>query len=188
MSEDLEKRLVAFADIAEAGGKPHWAKAMRQAAQRLEEPNDELARLRSENEALSQDLHVMTEQAKHNAEECNALRQDIERQVQAAGDLATECAALARDALEALMGEISEDCWCAGWMSGLELALWEAVVKGGMDYGQGEITAEQAQRLKRLSELAGGWCAWNDDTGAMFTPMDKWLEAYAAALKEGAAK
>lgn len=32
--------------------------------------------------------------------------------------------------LARLMSDISEDCWCAGWMSGTEFALWKAVQTG----------------------------------------------------------
>ena len=35
MSSDLITLLREYADVAEAGDKPHWAKAMRQAVQRI---------------------------------------------------------------------------------------------------------------------------------------------------------
>jgi len=40
---DLSARLREYADIAEAGGKPHWAKAMREAAELLMPKKDEKA-------------------------------------------------------------------------------------------------------------------------------------------------
>jgi hypothetical protein len=38
MSDDLLKRLREFADVAEAGDKPHWAQAMRDACAALSTP------------------------------------------------------------------------------------------------------------------------------------------------------
>ena len=42
---------------------------------------------------------------------------------------------LARDALLRIMRDISEDCWCAGWLTDLEFTLWNAVTTGKMGSG-----------------------------------------------------
>lgn len=60
-----------------------------------------------------------------------------------------------------LMTGISEENWCAGWMSGLEYSLWE--VKPGTEYGQGAITERQATLLRLLSEECDGWWRWVND-------------------------
>lgn len=75
--------------------------------------------------------------------------------------------------LIALMTGISEECWCAGWMSGLEYDLWQA--KRGMSYGQGVITDRQSDLLRLLSEEAGGWWRWTED-GPQFVPLDEWRD------------
>lgn len=51
----LTDELREYADIAEAGDKPHWAKAMREAARQLDWP-ESTAALR--NGCLAEDLHV----------------------------------------------------------------------------------------------------------------------------------
>lgn len=75
--------------------------------------------------------------------------------------------------LFAIMAGISEECWCAGWMSGNEYALWQ--VKPGQQYGQGEITERQALLLQLLSEECDGWWYWDGD-GPRFIRKALWLE------------
>lgn len=74
--------------------------------------------------------------------------------------------------LLALMTGISEEFWAAGWMSGLEYALWQ--VEAGREYGMGVISERQATLLRLLSEEAGGWWGWQD--GPKFFSKDSWLE------------
>jgi hypothetical protein len=89
-------------------------------------------------------------------------------------DLASEGAQLG---LFALMAGISEECWCAGWMSGNEFALWK--VKPDTQYGQGVITERQARLLELLSEECDGWWMWED--GPKFVSREK----FAAHIKTG---
>ena len=63
----------------------------------------------------------------------------------------------ARYGLLALMTGISEEFWCASWMSGLEFDCWRAVEDNGRDYGMGRITERQATLMRLLSEEADGW-------------------------------
>lgn len=72
--------------------------------------------------------------------------------------------------LAALMSDISEDRWCAGWLIGLEFILWD----------------EKDPACMALSEKCGGWWAWfeadPDDAhtwGASFVPMGRWIEMVA---------
>lgn len=86
------------------------------------------------------------------------------------------------------MSDISEECYCAGWMSGLEYALWGALQTSDLIYGMSEIDAEQLQRCGQLAQELGGWIVWVDDHdlpgtswqewGKRFVPMDEWLEMY----------
>ena len=83
-----------------------------------------------------------------------------------------------RDTLRQLMSDISEDCWCAGWLIGTEFALWQFVLDGPGDWGQDSVSQAQIDELKRLSELVGGWFYWDDDPDhfdATFIPMAEWL-------------
>jgi hypothetical protein len=78
------------------------------------------------------------------------------------------------------MEEISEECYCAGWMTGLEFALWEATTLSyGMcySYGMSVITSEKIQKLKELSEKANGWWAWDDYFNCcVFIQLEDWKE------------
>lgn len=85
-----------------------------------------------------------------------------------------------------LMREISEDCYCAGWMLGLEYAIWGALQDGDLRYGMGEMDAASLLRCRALSLALGGWIVWVDDDiepslpvdqwGPRFVPMETWLQ------------
>jgi len=94
------------------------------------------------------------------------------------------------------MSDISEDCHCAGWITGNEYNLWAALQDGDLRYGQGEIDAEQLELVRGLSKEVDGWIIWLDDDdvpglpveqwGARFVTMAEWLDligAKAAARK-----
>lgn len=84
-----------------------------------------------------------------------------------------------------LMSDISEECYCAGWMDGNEFRLWRAVTDPNDDrrYGQSEIEKWQLIRLRELSELTGGWWVWEDD--AAFISLDEWRRRLAAIKETG---
>lgn len=86
----------------------------------------------------------------------------------------------AAEQLRDLMSDISERCWYAGWLEGTEFVLWGAVTGGARTWGHGTITEEDIARLEALSEIAGGWIAWNDDRDEEeCVPMEEWLDRYA---------
>jgi hypothetical protein len=74
-------------------------------------------------------------------------------------------------ALERLMSEISEECYCAGWLIGLEETLWRFMEAGvEVQWGIGTVTAVELGRLRRLHEKCGGW--WEHER---FVPTAEWL-------------
>lgn len=87
--------------------------------------------------------------------------------------------------LAALMSEISEEHWCAGWDADLEFRLWRqaqgAPFVGG-DWSDDVCEDDRAQ-LRRLSAACGGWVYWksSDDgqwregDGRTFIPLAEWL-------------
>lgn len=82
---------------------------------------------------------------------------------------------IARQALGALMSDISEDCWRAGWLSGNGAALWRLMEAGGGRYGQGIVTTEQAAEMRLLSEALGEWMEWDDEAGDVLpVPLPEW--------------
>ena len=93
-----------------------------------------------------------------------------------------------RELYETMSG-ISEDCYFAGWMSGLEYAIWGALQGGGRRYGIGEMDDEQLEKCRALATELDGWVIWVDDDydahlpveewGPRFVATDKWLEMLA---------
>lgn len=91
--------------------------------------------------------------------------------------------------LRDLMGDISERCYCAGWMEGTEYRLWRFVVDPADDgeWGLTTIEPERREQLKELAETVGGWIIYREDNprrrgkgGNAFVLMDDWLDLYEA--------
>lgn len=79
-----------------------------------------------------------------------------------------------QEALARLMGDISEDHWCAGWLIGNENALWAMAIDGASpEYGDGTVSAERLARLRELSEKTGGWVVFGDK-GEAWLPLSEW--------------
>ncbi|HEX8426538.1 hypothetical protein [Hymenobacter sp.] len=67
-------------------------------------------------------------------------------------------------ALHDLMSQISEEAWAAGWMEGLEYALWHIVLNGPARYGWEFISESTIKQLKQLSQQTGEWIIYDDVT------------------------
>ena len=78
-------------------------------------------------------------------------------------------------ALAEYMSELSERAYSAGWMMGLEFALWRAVTDGPFKYGHLELTCEHARHLAALSENCGGWIFFHAEREEVFVPLNEWL-------------
>ncbi len=78
------------------------------------------------------------------------------------------------------MSELSEDAYCAGWMDGLEFALWRAVTEGPREYGFMHLSREQIERLGSLSEKCGGWIVFDDELWETWVPLSEWRRRYDA--------
>jgi hypothetical protein len=87
----------------------------------------------------------------------------------------------ARRALATFMSDLSEKCWCAGWLIGNENALWSLMLAGGGRYGQDEVTPAEAASLKVMSDALGEWCVWSDDPQIdyEFVPLAAWRDTVA---------
>jgi len=80
--------------------------------------------------------------------------------------------------LKKYMSDLSEEACCAGWMEGLEYALWKAVIEGPQEYGRLSITNEHIQDLKDLSKACSGWIYFDDKTEESWIALDKWEMLY----------
>ncbi|WP_294636574.1 hypothetical protein [uncultured Aquabacterium sp.] len=94
-----------------------------------------------------------------------------------------------------LMSDISEDCWCAGWMCGNEYAIWDALKTGDRQYGMMEMDSDLLAEVARLSAKTGGWIVWIDaedgipaeridEWGPYFIPLHPWLKEYGEHMEE----
>ena len=89
---------------------------------------------------------------------------------------------LAAACLMELMSEISESHYCASWMRDLEYNLWSMLQGGSRKYGLGEVSEEEINLLKNLSDTCNGWWVWvgdGIDSGEVFVTIDEWDEIYA---------
>lgn len=70
-----------------------------------------------------------------------------------------------RQALLAAMQDLSEDCWAAGWSTGLERDLYRIVFeRAHPEYGLGWINATERKRMRRWAILTSTWFVWCDKT------------------------
>lgn len=91
--------------------------------------------------------------------------------------LATERVALrefAKGALLRTMHDLSEACWCAGWLHGMEYFLWNVVESGqATEWGMDNVYQRDVDDLRRLRELAGGWWIWDDEKFETFVSLEE---------------
>ena len=86
-------------------------------------------------------------------------------------------------ALAEYMSGLSEEAYFAGWMEGLEYALWKAVVENPFEYGFLQLTEQHIAELTKLSNACGGWIVFDDDSAETFVPIAKWRKIYAKNCK-----
>jgi hypothetical protein len=83
------------------------------------------------------------------------------------------------DQLLKLMQDLSERCYCVGWMNDTEAALWDAATKEtAQEWGMSKITKREANRLYRLAKETNGWWIWNNDHGNTFIQLHAWRKHY----------
>src|SRR5882672_9438556 len=85
------------------------------------------------------------------------------------GDLRAEQHALAQ-----YMSSLSEEAYRAGWMDGLEYALWQVALGETREYGQAVFTDEQVSQLRRLSDASAGWIVFDEDQGEIWVTLPDW--------------
>lgn len=85
-----------------------------------------------------------------------------------------------------LMSQISEDCFCAGWLGDCEYDIWQALQHGD-PWPTNRLVSPRLLRLcQKLSTEINGWIYWTD--GPQFAPMAQWLTMVDARRKLVAAK
>ena len=84
------------------------------------------------------------------------------------------------------MSDISEDCYAAAWLIGNEYSLWQILQRRGTRYGQCDVTAEELEELRLLSEKANGWI-WTGGEGAYqprLVSFEEWENLFDQAKEE----
>ncbi|WAC71847.1 hypothetical protein OU995_19990 [Roseateles sp. SL47] len=80
----------------------------------------------------------------------------------------------AQQRLADYMSELSESAFSAGWMEGLEVALWQALPDKPFTYGRLALTSDHLNRLTELSTACGGWIHFDDEHEESFVSFDDW--------------
>lgn len=89
-----------------------------------------------------------------------------------------------------LMSELSEEHYCASWLSDCEHELWGMLTEPNRAHrwGMGEIESASLRELQRLSDACGGWIRWRSAGGGeWFIPIAEWTERHAAYERKLAA-
>jgi hypothetical protein len=81
-------------------------------------------------------------------------------------------------ALVDYMSDLSEQAYFAGWMQGLEFALWQAITGQLPRYGRLVFDDQQLARLRNLSSECAGWIAFDEARGETWIPMSDWLRLF----------
>jgi hypothetical protein len=85
--------------------------------------------------------------------------------------------------LATLMSDVSEDVTAAGWLTGTEWTLWDALTEWretGYAYWGAASIREYMPRLDELQRAAAGWIWWTDAHGPTYVPESRWLRIFAA--------
>ncbi len=82
------------------------------------------------------------------------------------------------------MSELSERCYAAGWMMGLEYVLWDAVLNGERKYGQGYISNVDISKLKDLSSICQSWIYFDEKEEETAIDIISWNTVFSKELKE----
>ena len=85
----------------------------------------------------------------------------------------------ARELLVHTMRDLSQEYWCAGWLSNLEFELW-AFVQDEDAHWRKFLGRSDRKWLQQLANDAEGWYYWSDEdpVGEKFIPMEDWLKMY----------
>jgi len=87
-------------------------------------------------------------------------------------------------ALAEYMSELSEEAYTAGWMDGLEYALWYAIENGPRKYGRLDINDAHIEKMKELSGSIGGWIYFDNKFEETFISKENWLSHYGQNIQD----
>jgi hypothetical protein len=89
--------------------------------------------------------------------------------------------ALAKETLLYRMKQMSDDFFCASWLSDLEFIVWDMTFGKQQSFAGVDVTDEMAKSFRDLAILSDGWWIWDDDAdpseeNPVFITMKRWKE------------
>ena len=93
-----------------------------------------------------------------------------------------------RQLLLAGFEKISEEAYCAGWMTGLEQGLWDLATGDATGYGRLDLEdhGDLVAALHALAVEHHVWLRWSEEAdGPALIPLDTWLELQGRSSIEG---
>jgi len=89
-----------------------------------------------------------------------------------------------------MMEEISERCYCAQWLNGLEYTIWKFVQDDckTVKWGQSTILRSELNKIRKLANKTGIWWIWIEDKlynlcDNVMVPIDTWKNHYNKAVR-----
>ena len=81
-----------------------------------------------------------------------------------------------------LFEEISTEAYMAGWMSGVEVAMWEIIkgIRTDTNYGAVNIGQKTLEFIQQLHNESGGWVVWDEKT-LRFVAEREWQSLYTSS-------
>lgn len=77
--------------------------------------------------------------------------------------------------------DFSSDGYCAGWVHGLELAMFDLAVNGGGAYGQTTMSKETADKILYVARRTGKWIVFDREA----VDLGAFLEGNNRVMPEG---
>lgn len=77
--------------------------------------------------------------------------------------------------LASLISLISQRCYRAVWMQGIEVDVWHALHAADGGGAPLNISPGEVQHLLDLSGRCGGWIAFDANRGETFVPIQDWI-------------
>lgn len=82
-----------------------------------------------------------------------------------------------------LLSEISEACYCAGWLHDVEHKVWAMLgSKEPVEFGMGDVSPTDLERAEALSKAIGGWAQY--EQGPRFVSAGEWARRHAEWVDE----
>ncbi|MEI6948044.1 hypothetical protein V9K67_12675 [Paraflavisolibacter sp. H34] len=86
--------------------------------------------------------------------------------------------------LAGFMGDISERCYYAGWMQGLEYVLWDALLHGQRQYGHGTISQKEIKALEIFSNAANAWIVFDGEKEETAIDLQEWKKKFRQDIEQ----